>query len=52
MASLPYDAVYVDSKDLAERTVSHKVLEDRANEIQLNPLCDGHKKRFASKYGI
>ena len=44
--------MYVDSKDLAERTVSHKVLEDRANEIQLNPLCDGHKKRFASKYGI
>ena len=35
------DAAYVDGKNLAKRTISGKVFEDRAYEIALNQQYDG-----------
>ena len=39
-----HDAAYINSKDLANRTVSDKVLEDRAYEISINTNYDGYQK--------
>ena len=36
------------SKDLAQRTVSCKILKDRAYEIVLNPIYDGYQRGLAS----
>ena len=36
-----HDTANADSKDLAKRTVSDKILQDRAYGITLNPKCDG-----------
>ena len=35
-------AAYSDSKDLAERTISDKVLKNRAYENLINPKYDGY----------
>ena len=40
--------MYADSKDLAKRTVSGKVLKDRAYEIALNPKFDGYQRGLVS----
>ena len=32
-----HNAVYTDSKDLAKKTISDKILKDRAYEIAINP---------------
>ena len=47
-ACLAHDAAYSDSKDLAERTISDKVLKDRAHEIARNPNDDGYQRGLAS----
>ena len=41
-----HDALFADCKDLATRTVSDKVLKDRAYEIALNPKYDGYQGRL------
>ena len=38
-----HNATYADSKDLAKRTLSDKVLKERAYEIALNPKYDGYQ---------
>ena len=42
------DAAYFDSKDLAKRTQSDKVLKDKAFAIANNPKYDGYQRRLAS----
>ena len=37
------DAVYADSKDLAKRTVSDKVLKNRADKIAPSPKYEGYQ---------
>ena len=39
---------YGDFKDLAKRTVSDKVLRDRAFNIARNPQYDGYQRVIAS----
>ena len=36
--------MYANSKDVAQRTVSDKILKDRENEVVLNSKYDGYKK--------
>ena len=43
-ACFAHDAAYSDSKDLAKRTVSDKILKDRAYEIAINPNTMDIKK--------
>ena len=43
-----YNAAYSDSKDLAKRTISDKVLKDRTYEIARSSKYDGYRRRFAS----
>ena len=43
-ASFAHDVAYADSKDIAKRTVSDKVLKDRAYEIALNPIYNGYQR--------
>ena len=38
-----HDAAYSDSKDLAKRTISGKILKDRAYEIARNRNYDGYQ---------
>ena len=40
--------VYGDSKDLFRRTVSDKILGDKAFDIANNPKYDGYRKFLAS----
>ena len=47
-ACFAYDAAYSDSKDLAKRTVSDKILKDRAYEIARNGKYDGYQRALAS----
>ena len=42
-ACFAHDAAYPDSKDLAKRTISNKVLKDRAYKIAINPTYDGYQ---------
>ena len=42
------DAVYSSSKDLAKRTISDKILKDRAYEIARNCGYDGYQRAVAS----
>ena len=42
------DAAYSDSKDLAKRTISDKILKDRAYEIARNRRYDGYQRGLAS----
>ena len=36
--------MYANSKDVAQRAVSDKILKDRENEVALNSKYDGYKK--------
>ena len=47
-ACVAHDAAYSDSKDLAKRTISDKILKDRAYEIARNCNYDGYQKALAS----
>ena len=42
-----HDAAYSDSEDLAKRTISEKILKDRAYEVDRN-LKYGYQKRLAT----
>ena len=46
-ACFAHDAAYSDSKDLAERTISDKILKDRADEISRNCNYDGYQRALA-----
>ena len=46
-ACFPHDAVYFDSKDLAKRTISDKVLKGRTYEISRNCNYDGYQSALA-----
>ena len=43
-----HDAAYSDSKDLAERTISDKILKDRLYEIAGNRGYDGYQRALVS----
>ena len=43
-----HDAAYSDSKDLAERTISDKILKDRPYEIAGNRGYDGYQRTLVS----
>ena len=47
-ACFTYEAAYSNSKDLAKKTISDKILQDRAYEIGRNPKYDGYLKALAS----
>ena len=47
-ACFAHDAAYSDSKDLAKRTTSEKILKDRDCEIAKNPKYDGYQRTLAS----
>ena len=47
-ACFAHDAAYSDSKHLAKRTVSDKILKDRAYEIARNRRYDGYQRALAS----
>ena len=47
-ACFAYDVAYSDSKYLAKRTQSDKVLKDKAFEIANNPKYDGYRRGLAS----
>ena len=36
--------MYIDSKDLAKRTISDKILKDAGYEIARNPNYDGYQR--------
>ena len=44
----PHDAAYSDNKDLTKRTISDKILKDRAHEIVRNLECHGNQRALAS----
>ena len=43
-----HNAAYYDSKDLAKRTISEKILKDRAYEIAINGKYDGYQRGLTS----
>ena len=43
-----HDAAHSDDKDLAKRTISGKILKDRANEIAINPKYDRYQRGLTS----
>ena len=43
-----YDAAYSDSKDLAKKTISEKILKDRVYEIARNRNYNGYQRTLAS----
>ena len=43
-----HDAAYSDGKDLAKRTISDKILKERAYEIARNCKYDGYQRALAS----
>ena len=47
-ACFQHDLAYGDFKDLAWRTVSDKVLRDKAFDIAKNPKYDGYQRGLAS----
>ena len=47
-ACFAHDAAYPDSKDLTKRTISDKILKDRAYEIAINCKYDGYQGGLAS----
>ena len=47
-AFFAYDAGYCDRKDLAKRTISGKILKDRAFEIARNHTYDGYQRALTS----
>ena len=47
-ACFAYNAAYSDSKDLAKRTISDKILKDRVYEIARNRNYDGCQRALTS----
>ena len=47
-ACFQHDMAYGHFKDLARRTVSDKILHDKAFNIAKNPKYDGYQRGFAS----
>ena len=47
-ACFAHDAAYSDSKDLPKKTISEKILKNRAYEIARNRKYDGHHKALAN----
>ena len=47
-AFFAHDAAYSDSKALAKRTISDKILKGKACEIAINPKYDGYQRTLAS----
>ena len=47
-ACFDHDAAYSDSKDLGERSISDKILRDRAYEVDRNYGYDGYQRAVAS----
>ena len=47
-AYFQHDMAYGDFKDLAKRTVSDKILRDKAFNIAKNPKYDGYQRELAS----
>ena len=47
-ACFAYDAAYSDRKDLAKRTISDKILEERVCEIARNSKYDRYQKGLVS----
>ena len=47
-ACLAHDSAYSDSKDLAKRTISDKILKDKAYEVAINRGHDGYQRALAS----
>ena len=47
-ACFAHDAEYSDSKDLAKRTISDKILKDRSHETARNRNYDGYQKALES----
>ena len=47
-ACFAHEAAYCDSKDLAKRTISDKILKDRAYEIVRNRNYDEYQRALAS----
>ena len=47
-ACFAHDVAYYDSKDLAKRTGSDRILKDRAYEIAINTKYDGYQRGLAS----
>ena len=47
-ACFQHDSVYVDHKDLINRTEADKVLRDKAHDIASNPEHDGYQRGLAS----
>ena len=50
-ACFPHDAAYSDSKVLAKRIISDKILKDRVCELAVNPKYDGYQQMIG-KYGL
>ena len=48
IACFAHEAAYCDSKDLAKRTISDKILKDRAYEIVRNRNYDEYQRALAS----
>ena len=47
-ACFAHDAAYSNSKDLAKRTISDKILKDRSYETARNHNYDGYQRELAS----
>ena len=47
-ACFAHDALYFESNDLAEKTVSLKILKDRTYELAWNRKYDGYQSALAS----
>ena len=47
-ACFAHDVAYSDSKNFAKRTISDKILKDRAYEIRRNHQYDGYQRALAS----
>ena len=43
-----HNAIYSDSNDLVNKTVSDKILKEKALEISRDPKYDGYQKTLAS----
>ena len=43
-----HNAIYSDSNDLVNKTVSDKILKEKAFEISRDPKYDGYQKTLAS----
>ena len=49
-ACFVHDAAHSDSNDLAKKTISDKVLKDRAYEIPKNSKYDGYQRALATMF--